>query len=159
MTDEMKQARAREVYADLCRALDAKEWIYDKDEENLRIDSGCKSEDLPIRFQMRVDAGRQQVKLISTLPVTVPEDKRLDLAVAINVINYKLVFGAFGYDIGDGDIYFQITNSYIDSELSAEVFFYMMMCAISTIETYNDKLFAIAKDLLPLQKFMEEQMK
>ena len=75
MTDEMKQARAREVYADLCRALDAKGWIYDKDEENLRIDSGCKSEDLPIRFLMRVDASRQQVKLFSTLPVTVPEDK------------------------------------------------------------------------------------
>ena len=159
MSDEMNLKRAKEVYADLCRALDAKEWIYDKDEENLRIDTGCKSDDLPIRYLMRIDPDRQLVRIFSHIPVTVPEDKRLEVAVALNIINNKLVFGAFGYDIGEGNIYFQISNSYKDSDLNDEVFFYMMMCAMSTIEAYNDKLFAIAKDMLPLQKFMEDQLK
>ena len=35
---EMKQAEA--VFATLCEMLDKEEWTYDKDEENLKIDTG-----------------------------------------------------------------------------------------------------------------------
>lgn len=138
--------------------LDGNDWHYKKDDAKLKIECGAQGDDLPMDISIRIDSDRQLVVLLSHLPFVVSEDKRLDIAVATSVINYKLVDGSFDFDIEDGHMFFRMTSSYRESELAKEVFFYMLMCSCQTIDEYNDKLLMLAKNMLSLEDFINNEM-
>lgn len=158
MADE-KMARAQTVYKTLCDALDDNEWHYKKDPEKLRIDCSAQGEDLPIELSVVVDAGRQLIILLSRLPFVIPEDKRLDVAIAVSVVNDEMVDGSFDYDVTNGQMYFRLTSSFIESEISKELVFYMVICSCQTIDNYNDKFLMLGKGLIGIDKFIESETK
>ena len=154
---EVNMEKAKEVFDALVNMLDTRDWKYDKFEEDLVIKSGIKGEDLPIEFLIVVKPNNQVVQLLSRLPFQIPEDKRVDAAIAICVANNGLVDGSFDYDISDGDITFRLTCSYRESYLSADLFEYMILVSAGTIDDYNDKFFMIAKDMMTVSQFIEKE--
>lgn len=157
MAEELNMQKAQEVYATIIRMLDNMEWKYEKHEDDLLIKSGVKGDDLPIEFIMVVRPKNQVVQFISSLPFNMPEDKRVDGAIAVCVANYGLVDGSFDYDLRDGEIRFRLTCSYRESSLSEELFNYMIMVSASTVDNYNDKFFMIAKGMMTVQQFIEQE--
>ena len=155
MAEDM--VKALEVYSTICSMLDNKDWRYEKLDDKLMIKSGVKGDDFPIDFFMRVNPRNEVVSFISFLPFNVPEDKRVDLAIAICSANYGLVDGSFDFDITDGSIMFRLTSSYKDSALGEDLFEYMLMVSASTIDEYNDKFFMISKGMLPLEQFIASE--
>ncbi len=155
MAQEIDMERAKEVFNEICDALDEKDWKYEKDEEKLVITSGIKGDDLPINFILVVNPKNQVVQFLSPLPFSVPEDKRIDAAVAVCVANYGLVDGSFDYDINDGEIRYRVTSSYRDSQLGADLYEYLIMVGASTVDNYNDKFFAVAKGFTTIQEFIQ----
>jgi hypothetical protein len=149
--------KAREVYGTLIRMLDSRDWKYEKHEDKLLIKSGIQGDDLPVEYIMLVNPRNEVVQFLSSLPFKMPEDKRVDGALAVCVANYGLVDGSFDYDLTDGEIRYRLTSSYRDSELSPEVFEYMMMVAASTVDNYNDKFFMLAKGMITIQQFIEQE--
>ena len=154
---EVNMEKAKEVFDALVNMLDTRDWKYDKFEEDLVIKSGIKGEDLPIEFLIVVKPNNQVVQLLSRLPFQIPEDKRVDAAIAICVANNGLVDGSFDYDFLEGDITFRLTCSYRESELSGDLFEYMLYVSAGTIDDYNDKFFMIAKDMMSVQQFIEKE--
>ena len=154
---EVNMEKAREVYDSLIRMLDERDWKYDKYDEKLMIKSGIKGEDLPIEFLMVVRPKQQVIQLLSRVPATMPEDKRVEGALAVCVANNGLVNGSFDYDIGDGEITFRLTTSYRETELSADLLEYMIMVSAGTIDDYNDKFFMISKNMMSIQDFIEKE--
>ncbi len=156
MADEKKLRNAQAAYATLCSTLDSHDWHYSKDDENLKIECGAQGDDLPMKITIRVDAERQLVMLLSHLPFVVPADKRLDLAVAVSVVNDRLVDGSFDYDVKSGHMFFRMTNSILENDMGRDAFSYMLFCSCQTIDAYNDKFLMLAKDLMSLEKFLSE---
>ena len=152
---EYDMKKAVEVYDTLCSMLDNIGWKYDKVEEKLMIKSGVKGEDLPIDFLVIVKPRNQVVQFISSMPFNMPEDKRVEGALAICTANYGLVDGSFDYDLSDGQIVFRLTSSYRESLLSEALFEYMIMVSASTIDKYNDRFFMLAKGMITLEQFIE----
>ena len=152
---EYDKKKAVEVYDTLCSMLDNIGWKYDKMEEKLMIKSSVKGEDLPIDFIVVVKPRNEVVQFISSMPFNMPEDKRVEGALAVCTANYGLVDGSFDYDLSDGQIVFRLTSSYRDSQLSEALFEYMIMVSASTIDKYNDRFFMLAKNMITLEKFME----
>ena len=158
MSEEIKMQRAKAVYDVLIRMLDTRDWKYEKHEDKLLIKSGIKGDDLPVEFIMIVKPKNEVVQFISSLPFNMPEDKRVDGAIAVCVANYGLVDGSFDYDLTDGEIRYRLTSSYCgDSVLSEDLFEYMIMVAASTVDRYNDKFFMLAKNMLTVQQFIEQE--
>ena len=157
MTDAMELQRAREVYNNLVNMLESRNWKFEKFPEDLVIRSGIKGEDLPIEFIMFVKPKNQVVQVISKLPFNIPEDKRVDAAIAVSVANYGLVDGSFDYDISDGEIRYRLTSSYRDSDLGWDLFEYMIMCAASTVDDYNDRLFMLSKGMIDVNEFINKE--
>lgn len=155
MAQEYDMKKAYEVYETLCNMLDHIGWRYDKVEEKLMIKSGVKGDDLPIEFIVMVKPRNEVVQFLSALPFNMPEDKRVDGALAICAANFGLVDGSFDYDLSDGQIVFRLVSSYRDSLLSEALFEYMVMVSASTIDKYNDRFFMLAKDMITLEKFLE----
>ena len=157
MAEQMDMTRAKATFDTLCRTLDANKWKYAKDEENLAIQCGIQGEDLPMEVVITVDAKRCVVVLMSKIPFLVPEDKRLQLAVAVSVVNNRLVDGSFDYDVKSGKLFFRMTNSFINSALGSNLFNYMLAVSCKTIDEYNDKFLMIAKGMLSLEQFLASE--
>lgn len=155
MAQEYDMKKAVEVYDTLCSMLDNIGWSYDKSEDKLMIKSSVKCDDLPIDFIMIVKPRNEVVQFLSAMPFNMPEDKRIEGALAICTANYGLVDGSFDYDLSDGQIVFRLTSSYRDSFLSEELIEYMIMVSVSTIDKYYVRFFMLAKGMISIEQFIE----
>ena len=157
MAQQPDMVRAKATFDTLCRTMESNEWKFAKDEEKLCVDFGIQGDDLPVQINMHVDARREVVVLLSQMPFSVGEDKRMDLAVAVSVVNSHLVHGCFDFDVRSGKLVFRMSNSYFASTVGQELFDYMAVIAYNTVEAYNDKFLMLAKDMLSLEKFLESE--
>ncbi len=157
MAEQYDMKKAKEVFNTMIKKLDSIGWKYEKHEEKLLIKSGVKGDDLPVEFIVVVNPRNEVVQFLSAMPFNMPEDKRVDGAIAVCVANYGLVDGSFDYDLSDGEIRFRLTSSYRESILSGDLFEYMIMVAASTVDQYNDKFFMISKGMLTIQQFIEQE--
>lgn len=155
--DEMKLENAQAAYEKLCESMDALNWKYTRDDNSLTIECSARGEDLPMDLVIRCDVEMQLLQLFSRLPFVVPEDKRLDFAIATTVVNNKMVYGCFDYNIADGAVFFRMANCFRGIELGFETIKYMILCSCSTIDDYNDKYLMVAKGMLSLEQFLESE--
>ena len=146
--------KARRVYDLVCAMFDARKLVYEKREEDLVIHCEARGDDLPMDFLIRVNPELSIVSFYSDLPFRVPEEKRLDVAVAVTAINYMIVDGNFDLDFSDGQVLFRVNNSYLDSEPDMEVFNYMLSITAGAVDEYNDKLLMLAKGYIDLEQFL-----
>lgn len=149
---------AQATFATLCQMLTNEEWKFKKDEEKLTIECGAQGEDLPIQITIEVDAKREIVFLFSPLPCVTPEDKRLDMAIAISAVNNSMADGCFDYDVATGRTFFRLTNSFKDSTLGEGLFKHMLMLACHVVDHYNDKFLMLSKGMIEMEKFLAEEM-
>ena len=146
--------QAKVTFATLCQALENHQWHYKKDEDALSIECTARGDDLAMNITIKVDADRMLVRLISHMPFMIQEDRRLDVAVAVSAINNSLVDGSFDYDVKSGHLFFRMTNSFLESKISEEVFSYMLFCSCKTIDEFNDKFLMLAKGMISIQQFL-----
>ena len=155
MADQNNLELTKRLYATLCAALDERRWKYRSNDEEMSIEYIVNGDDIPMRFIARFDAEHTLVRIFSPLPLSVREDKRLEMAVAVSMINNLLVVGCFDLDMEDGELRFRISNSFCDSAVSADAFLYLLQMGIDIVEHYNDKLFMLATGVISLEKFVE----
>lgn len=154
MADQIKMDAARIIFEALCSTLERAKVKFSRDDEKLRVDYTYKGDDLLMPFVFVVDPDREFVRLISPLAPRVKEEKRLDVAVALSLLNYRLAFGCFDLDMNDGELRFRMVNSFRDTRLSEEVFSMMVQTGYAIVEKYNDKLYALAAGILSLEQFV-----
>lgn len=155
MANEKELRLAKSAFDACCEALDKRGWVYDKDEEKLRIDVGVTGEDLPMDFIVRFDPEYQIIKLQSLLPFKMNEEKRVEGAIAINSINFSLADGSFDYDFGDGSIAFRLTSSFRGSLIDDDLLSYMIDISCHTIDEYNDRLLMLSKGKISWSDIVE----
>ena len=146
---------AQMVYETLCNSLTNRDWNFTRHDEDLVITCGARGEDLPVEIIIAVNDKAKVVSLYSPMPFNVNEDKRVDMAVAICMANYKLVNGSFDYDITDGKISFRLVSSFRESVLGEELFNYMLLVSASTVDEYNDKFMMISNGMMSMEQFIE----
>ncbi|MBQ9950348.1 MAG: hypothetical protein IJO93_06480 [Clostridia bacterium] len=151
MDNETKNALV--MYEKLCKMLDELELKYDKDPDQYEIECRVGGDDLPMDFVMRIHPNGEFVDLLSRIPITVPQDKILEVAIAATYVNNLLVDGCFDLNIEKGTLLFRTTNFYKDSDISTEALQYMLLVSHQTVETYNDKFFMMSKGMLSLADF------
>ena len=108
MTDTKKIEQANAVYNTILSVLDGRSWKYDKKEEDRVIFLKVTGDDLPMDFVIRVLDEQQVISIISFMPTSMPEDKRVEGAIATTIITNQLADGSFDYDMRDGSILFRL---------------------------------------------------
>lgn len=156
MAEEINMEKAQKVFDSLTRMLDNRDWKYEKHEEDLLIKSRITGDDLPIDFFVRVIPRAEVIQLVAPMPFHMPEDKRVDGAIAVCFANYGLINGSFDYDIRDGEIAFRLTTSYRATDLADDLLEDMIFVAASTSDNYNDRFFMLAKGMITIQEFIQK---
>ena len=154
MAEANELARAKTVYEDLCAALTNRGWRFERHDDDLVVTFSFKGDDLPMDYVLVVDADRQLLRMFSSLPFTVPEDKRIELAIATTAATDKLLDGCFDYDFGNGKIVYRMTASFRDSVIGDGLFEYLVEYSNFAVDEYNDKFFAIGQGYLQLTDFL-----
>jgi len=152
--EEEKLVRAREVFDIMCQALDAKEIRYSKDEEGLAIMAKFTGEDLPMDLIVRIKPELDLILLTSQIPYKIPADKRVEAAAAVGIVNSGILDGCFDFDLTSGSIYFRMTASYLETEISEDLFAYMLYVSAGTIDEFNDKFMKLGMGLIELKDFL-----
>lgn len=147
--------KAREVFAELCAAIDARDWHYEKDEDNLSVRFGVTGADLPMKFMIAVDAKRQVVRLLSPFTSVFPEDRRVEGAVAACAMTYPLANGSFDFDVQSGTCWFRQTASFRESKIGGGLLQNMISYTCAAVDLYNDRIDALVKGELSLREFLE----
>ena len=156
MSEQKKLEQARKVFNTICTFLDGEDWPYTKNEEKFSVDCSAKGDDLPIDIRIVINPEFERIMLISFLSPIVPEDKRVDVSIVISFINKMFINGCFDFDIKTGEIYFRMSQCYMDCLLGEEVFEYMIYCACSTIDEYNDQLLMLSKGMITVEQFISK---
>ena len=144
------------VYASFKRHFDDQGFRYTAHEDDHVIQATFGGDDLPMPMIIRVDDEREVITLMTNIPINMPEEKRIDAAVAITIINYQLLNGSFQMDMRDGKIIFSVAQSFCDCEVSDNLIRYLMSISIKSTDEYNDKLFMLGKGLMTLDQFIEQ---
>lgn len=162
MADAAKIEKAREVQSTLRSFLDKVDFTYSVDEEEeengkfiLRLT--INGDDIPMNFIYIIDAERELISVYSPMPFKVPEDKRMDMAVAICVGTWGLNDGSFDYNILKGSISFRQTVSYANSQVGEALFFYLVKRGSDIVDQYNDRFLALTKGTMSLDQFIEAE--
>lgn len=153
MADEKVMKLAKSVYEGFCTMLDNNDWHYDRHDDDLTITCGARGEDLPMEFIIMVNTAAQVVSVYSMMPTKMPEDKRVEGAIAVAMANHGMVNGHFDYDVSDGSILYKMVTSFRGSLLAEEVYHYMIMLSASIVDDYNDKFLMISKGMMTLEQF------
>ena len=155
MDKEQLMKMGQNVYETICKMFDDRGFRYERHDEDLVITSTISGEDIPMDMLFIVRPERQIVQLLSPMPFKIPDEKTVDLALAVTHANDGLIDGSFDFDMAKGRINFRLTASYIESILGKELFEYMLMVSAHTVDEYNDKFMMIAKGMYSLEDFIK----
>ena len=155
--NEKQLQNAENVFNSICNMLNNINFKYEtsRREEDYVITCTVNGDDIPMRMLIIVRPDREIVSLLSPMPFMTPEDKRVEMAMAVAVANYGIIDGSFDYDLNDGEIRFRLTASYIESLLGEELFKYMLFVSANTVDRYNDRFMMLAKGAMSLEQFAE----
>ncbi|MBO4391220.1 MAG: YbjN domain-containing protein [Lachnospiraceae bacterium] len=149
--------KADSVYRGIVASLNRRNWRFKEDPENRVVTFGVSGNDLPVKLALSVDSEKELVCLRSPFTFKIKDDKRIDAIIAISVMNYALSVGAFSMNMSDGQITFVMTTSYKDSTLTEDVFESLIDISVNTVDSYNDRIFAINMGLLSVEDFMAQE--
>lgn len=148
---------ARKQFNTLIDMMNSNGLKFTKNEDNLSISSGFITEDIPVEYFIQIDAEREIAVFMSKLPFTMPEEKRVDGAIAVCVANNRGAIGAFDYDIASGEIYYKMAVPFCGGvNLSQEVFHMLTFVGTSTINAYNDKLYLISQGMMTVSDLIKQ---
>ena len=150
---------ARAIFNRIVSALDSRNLKYQTDYDNFRFHISFSTDDLDVKVAIVVDAERDLIRLVSILPFSFPEDKRVEGAVATAIANHGMVHGSFDFNFSDGQILFKLASSYKGGSVDEECIHYLLGVAVGTIDQYDDRFLALAKGNMSLTAFMEKEDK
>ena len=114
-------------------------------------------DDLPQPTVIRIFDDREIVQILSPLPCMMPEDKRIDAAVAVSVANYGLIIGSFDFDMNDGEIRFRVSMDFEGLEMNDTAVKNLLSPVFVITDQYNDRFFMLAKGMMTLEQFIEQE--
>lgn len=152
--NEQNKQRPEDVYQLLCDTLDKRKIRYEKSGGDLLVKFEMAGKSMPIRILMMVDKERSLLKLLSPLPFAVPENKRLDMSLAVNALNNQLPEGNFDYEYASGRLCFRIASCFKDCEIAAAVPEYLLFLAGVVVDRFNDKLRMFSEGAVSLEQLM-----
>ncbi len=154
MADNTKMEQAQQMYLKICRVLDNQDWKYVKNDQELTVRFGARGKDLEMVFMMRVQQDKEFIFASSVLPFTVPEDKRVEMALAVCAVNCRLFAGAVDFDVKTGQVAFRISQGYTESDIGEQAIHNLIHMTCGTVDAFNDKFADICTGKLDLYDFI-----
>ncbi len=155
MDEQIKIQEAQKILDGFCRTMDNREWRYDRDDEEMSVETSVRGDDLPIKLRVVSDPGLSLLKLYSRLDFDIPSEKIVEAAIAVCLINDRLACGNFDLDVNSGTIFYRMSLPFSESLVSEEVYKFMIDFSVYIVDEFNDKLLMLSKGMLDAQGILD----
>lgn len=146
---------ATQHYQSIIKALKKQNFSFTEHQDDLAITATFTGDDLPINVIIRVIPDSSAVQLVSPMSFEIPEEKRVEIALAIAFVNNKLINGGFDYDLKESTLSYRSAVNYDDNSVLTDDFFLtMLFVAAQTIDDYNEKFMMLARSLMTIEQFL-----
>ncbi len=136
-------------YITLCRMLEKNDIPFESDDSSLSVQCRVSGREAEIGFLLRIDPSKMLISLYSPLCVHISGDRLPDIALGIAMINSTLDDGVFCLDKKLQQLYFRMTTSFYESNISGTLFEYMLCYAADAIDEYYPRLLRLAESEMP----------
>jgi hypothetical protein len=156
--DEKLLKDAQSVCRTVCEYFDDMKWHYKKtegDDEDLIIETSTLTDDLDINTKIIIEPKQELITFMSTLPYSLSTKEYGRMAVLINQVNDRFVWGNFDYLEERGRIYFEITQSYTSSLIGKPLIEKMTRYIFSIVDDYNEKFFLFDRGMISAEKVLD----
>lgn len=154
---ELRAKHAENIYQALIAICEERKWHYTRHDEQKTLEFMITGNDLVMLFFITVDEERQLVRVASPMMFKPNRNNSLNLCLATTVINYILQDGNFEYDPKNNKLHFRMTASILHGNFGKGLFSYLIDCAYSTVDMYNEKLFAVSLGYLGIDDILKEE--
>ena len=113
--------------------------------------------ELPQRVFFRVFDDRDMFQVLSVLPDPIPEDRRVDAAVAVAIANYGIINGCFDLDMTDGEIRFRLTQCYKGLEPGEDLIDFALGVTVFTTDKYIGMFHKLGSGKMSPEQFMDRE--
>lgn len=148
------QKEAEQTFDTFCGFLDHIGWKYRGDRNSLGITAGAAGEDIPMDIILKFNPDIGRLFLMSEMPVTMKEEKRIDAALVINEFNKDKKLGAFDLDFESGRVFFKVTQCFVGCRISEELCAFLLEFSLKYIDDYNDKFVMLNNGLISAEQFL-----
>lgn len=157
MTDDIKIVTALNIYSDMCDVLDENGFVYDKDDDKLRVELFvANTNNISIKFIMMINIEMQTIMLTSPIDLKMSEDKQMEGILSACIASNNLPDGSFDYDLPNRSVSFRLTFSYKGSLVGKGLFLRLICYSYSIVSKYVVKFSDINKGILSIDKFYED---
>lgn len=146
---------AKKIYKTVCKTLDSMKINYTEHEDDLVVTLGHKGEDMNHDLIIAVNEKQEAIQLVEQLPFDIASDKAVDVAVALSMINSKLLLGHFTLDFNKLKVCFELAQTFTGVSFSEATIQRLVGALVITVEEYDDKLIALNKGYLKFTDFAE----
>ena len=148
---------ANKAFDALCAAMERSRLPYYSKHEKIRLVRFCVDDEGPtMRFMIRIDANNERIAASCRLPVDTPEERRVEMAVAVCMATTAQSVGYFKYNLEDGMIYFRQNAPLRDCKYSEAFFAYLVECMTETVSEYAERFRRLADGRLSLTDFLKD---
>lgn len=151
---EKYRKEAEQAFDTFCGLLDRLGWKYEADRNGLGITSGASGEDIPMDIILKFNPDIGRFFLMSRMPVTMKEEKRIDTALVINEFNKNKKLGAFDLDFESGMVFFKVTQCFVGCRISEDLCRFFLQFSLKFIDDYNDKFVMLNNGLISAEQFL-----
>ncbi len=127
-------------YMLLCRTLERNDISFRRSDRGLNVRCSISGQGRELVFLFVIDPEKMLVSLYSPVLDIDRGKKPGDIALQICMINNSLSNGSFCIDRDCSSIYFKMTTSFYETNLSGEIFEYMLSQAADTVEEYHQAI-------------------
>lgn len=111
-------------------------------------------EDIPINLVVVFEKDRAQFSVLSSLPGTIPEEKRGEAYALLNLINDASDFGKITMNTENGSLRFRYCAYYDQCLLSDAFFKHVIYNCATFIDDFNDRLLMFSKGMVSAEDSM-----
>lgn len=136
--------------------LTANEWNFEHPEDGIVV-TGLRGNNSNFRVFFFADEERRTLQVMVTLPVVVPEQKRMEMAEFMTRANSTVLLGNFGMNFEDGEIrYSSAIDLGVDGELTLSMVDGLMMRCVITLDQYTPGIMKVIYANVTPQEAFEE---
>ena len=149
--------RSHEVFNTIKSCFENQGWTYSLLDREFTLKTGFTNEGKHTDIIIRLDTEKSLIQIYSDLNFKVPNEKMLDVCIAISIVNPFVANGSFECNVLEGMVLFKVAQSYMGGcTVTEELIDYMIAISLVSIQDYSDSLSAIANGTLELEDFMRQ---
>jgi len=140
-------------------ALDERGFLYDVIPDDTLLRFRLQGRSAAYFGTVRTDEEWEQVGVLVTSPVFLPEPSRLRVAELLTRVNFGLRIGCFELDLEDGEWRFRVSVDVEGGELTSRMVNLMLSAALAAMDDHHDATLRVAYgDVGPAQAYADVQV-